>query len=111
MTVAPCNGVGFVLLGRRENLCAPQRGWVFVPLERGGNGCAPHFFFSCERKRNVPPPVQRKRERGAAFVAKAAPFSFVLYVLTVVAWCYADWFTTCAAAANERTNDWIYVDL
>ena len=58
-TVAACNGVGFVLLGRR------------------GNGCAPHFFFSWKRKRNVPRPVQRKRERGAAFVAKAAPFSFV----------------------------------
>ena len=60
--------------------CAPQRG-VFSPLGRGGNVCAPHFFFSCERKRNVPRPVQRKRALGAAFVAKAAPFSFVLYVL------------------------------
>ena len=50
-------------------------------LEEGENVCAPHFFFSCERKRNVPRPVQRKRALGAAFVAKAAPFSFVLYVL------------------------------
>ena len=29
----------------------------------------------------MPRPVQRKRALGAAFVAKAAPFSFVLYVL------------------------------
>ena len=50
-------------------------------LGRGGNVCAPHFFFSCERKRNVPRPVQRKRALGAAFVTKAAPFSFVLYIL------------------------------
>ena len=56
-------------------------GGLFSPLGRGGNGCAPHFFFSRERKRNVPRPVQRKRALGAAFVAKAAPFSFVLYIL------------------------------
>ena len=74
------------------------------PLGRGGNVCAPHFFFSWKRKRNVPisapraslrsvalrnapagaGPVQRKRESGAAFVTKAAPFSFALYVLIVV---------------------------
>ncbi|MDY4036579.1 MAG: hypothetical protein SOZ14_04990, partial [Candidatus Pseudoscilispira sp.] len=42
---------------------------------------AARFFFSRERKRNVPRPVQRKRELGAAFVTKAAPFSFVLYIL------------------------------
>jgi len=59
----------------------PAAGRRFSPLRRGGNGCAPHFFFSRERKRNVPRPVQRKRALGAAFVAKAAPFSFVLYVL------------------------------
>ena len=82
MTAASHSGVGFVLLGRRGNDCAPQRGRGFSPLERGGNGCAPHFFFSCERKRNVPRPVQRKRALGAAFVRKAAPFSFVLYILT-----------------------------
>ena len=29
----------------------------------------------------MPRPVQRKRALGAAFVTKAAPFSFVLYVL------------------------------
>ena len=52
-------------------------------MEEGENGCAPHFFFSCERKRNVPRPVQRKRALGVAFVTKAAPFSFVLYVLIV----------------------------
>ena len=56
-------------------------GGLFSPLGRGGNVCAPHFFFSRERKRNVPRPVQRKRALGAAFVAKAAPFSFVLYIL------------------------------
>ena len=33
--------------------------------------------ISCERKRNVPRPVQRKRALGAAFVRKAAPFSYV----------------------------------
>ena len=59
----------------------PRNGVFFSPLGRGGNVCAPHFFFSRERKRNVPRPVQRKRALGAAFVAKAAPFSFVLYVL------------------------------
>ena len=59
----------------------PQRGGVLLLLEEGENVCAPHFFFSCERKRNVPRPVQRKRALGAAFVAKAAPFSFVLYIL------------------------------
>ena len=31
----------------------------------------------------MPRPVQRKRELGAAFVAKGTPFSFVFYVLTV----------------------------
>ena len=56
---------------------------VLLLLEEGENGCAPHFFFSCERKRNVPRPVQRKRALGAAFVTKAAPFSFVLCVLIV----------------------------
>ena len=84
---------------RRAFFSAPQRGgfcssWkegerlrpitgrrVLLLLEEGENGCAPHFFFSRERKRNVPRPVQRKRALGAAFVTKAAPFSFVLYVL------------------------------
>ena len=56
-------------------------GGLFSPLGSGGIVCAPHFFFSRARKRNVPRPVQRKRALGAAFVAKAAPFSFVLYVL------------------------------
>ena len=76
-------------------------GFVFFPLLEEGDVCAPHFFFSRERKRNVPisapsaslrsvalrnapagaGPVQRKRALGAAFVTKAAPFSFVLYVL------------------------------
>ena len=76
-------------------------GFVFFPLLEEGDVCAPHFFFSRERKRNVPisapsaslrsvalrnapagaGPAQRKRALGAAFVTKAAPFSFVLYVL------------------------------
>ena len=92
----------FSPLGRGGNVCAPQRGggfcssWkrgrtvaphngagFFLLLKEGENGCAPHFFFSCERKRNVPRPVQRKRALGAAFVTKAAPFSFVLCVLIV----------------------------
>ena len=61
---------------------APRSGArVLFLLKEGENVCAPHFFFSCERKRNVPRPVQRKRALGAAFVRKAAPFSFVLYVL------------------------------
>ena len=59
----------------------PRSGVFLLLLEEGANVCAPHFFFSRERKRNVPRPVQRKRALGAAFVAKAAPFSFVLYVL------------------------------
>ena len=63
---------------------APRSGArVLFLLKEGENVCAPHFFFSCERKRNVPRPVQRKRALGAAFVTKAAPFSFVLYVLIV----------------------------
>ena len=82
-------------------VASPAAGRGFAPLGRGGNVCAPHFFFSRERKRNVPisapstslrsgalrnapagaGPVQRKRALGAAFVAKAAPFSFVLYIL------------------------------
>ena len=61
----------------------PRSGVFLLLLEEGANVCAPHFFFSRERKRNVPRPVQRKRALGAAFVAKAAPFSFVLYVLIV----------------------------
>ena len=68
------------LLGKRGDGCAPQRG-VFCSSWKRGDVCAPHFFFSRERKRNVPRPVQRKRALGAAFVTKAAPFSFVLYVL------------------------------
>ena len=76
MTAASHSGVGFVLLGRRGNDCAPQRGRGFSPLERGGNGCAPHFFFSCERKRNVPRPVQRKRALGAALRAESCSFFF-----------------------------------
>ena len=59
----------------------PRSGVFLLLLEEGANVCAPHFFFSRERKRNVPRPVQRKRALGAAFVAKAAPFSFVLYIL------------------------------
>ena len=59
----------------------PRSGVFLLLLEEGANVCAPHFFFSRERKRNVPRPVQRKRALGAAFVTKAAPFSFVLYVL------------------------------
>ena len=79
----------------------PGRGGGFCPSWKRGDGYAPHFFFSRERKRNVPisapstslrsvalrnapagaGPVQRKRALGAAFVAKAAPFSFVLYIL------------------------------
>ena len=58
----------------------PRNGVFFSSWKRG-DVCAPHFFFSRERKRNVPRPVQRKRALGAAFVTKAAPFSFVLYVL------------------------------
>ena len=61
----------------------PRSGVFLLLLEEGANVCAPHFFFSRERKRNVPRPVQRKRALGAAFVTKAAPFSFVLYVLIV----------------------------
>ena len=61
----------------------PRSGVFLLLLEEGANVCAPHFFFSRERKRNVPRPVQRKRALGAAFVTKAAPFSFVLYVLLV----------------------------
>ena len=49
----------------------PLEQGAFSLLEEAGNGCALHFFFSCKRK----------RERGAAFVTKAAPFSLVLYVL------------------------------
>ena len=66
---------------KKGGTAAPRNGVFFAPLGREGNVCAPHFFFSRERKRNVPRPVQRKRALGAAFVAKAAPFSFVLYVL------------------------------
>ena len=92
--------VVFALLSKKGGwLRPPQRGGVLLLLEEGGtfaprsgarvlfllkegeNVCAPHFFFSRERKRNVPRPVQRKRALGAAFVTKAAPFSFVLYVL------------------------------
>ena len=61
----------------------PRSGVFLLLLEEGANVCAPHFFFSRERKRNVPRPVQRKRALGAAVVTKAAPFSFVLYVLIV----------------------------
>ena len=81
-TVAACNGVGFVLLGRR------------------GNGCAPHFFFSCKRKRNVPRPIQRKRERGAAFVAKAAPSFFAPCPEAGFPGAMRTGFTACAADAN-----------
>ena len=66
---------------KKGGTAAPRNGVFFAPLGREGNVCAPHFFFSRERKRNVPRPVQRKRALGAAFVTKAAPFSFVLYVL------------------------------
>ena len=66
---------------KKGGTAAPRNGVFFAPLGREGNVCAPHFFFSRERKRNVPRPVQRKRALGAAFVAKAAPFSFVLYIL------------------------------
>ena len=74
--------VVFALLSKKGGMVAPRNGaGGGSSLGRGGNVCAPHFFFSCERKRNVPRPVQRKRALGAAFVTKAAPFSFVLYVL------------------------------
>ena len=88
----PRNGVFFSPLGRGGERLRPAAGRGFSSLGRGGNVCAPHFFFSRERKRNVPRPVQRKRALGAAFVTKAAPFSFVLYVLMAIPWCYADWF-------------------
>ena len=65
-TVAPHNGAGFFLL-----------------LKEGENVCAPHFFFSRERKRNVPRPVQRKRALGAALRAESCSFFLCVYVLIV----------------------------
>ena len=86
---------------RRAFFSAPQRGgfcssWkegerlrpitgrrVLLLLEEGENGCAPHFFFSRERKRNVPRPVQRKRALGAALRAESCSFFLCVYVLIV----------------------------
>ena len=79
----------------------PRNGVFFSPLGRGGNVCAPHFFFSCERKRNVPRPVQRKRALGAAFVAKAAPFSYVSMSWWQYLGAMRTGFTFCAAAADR----------
>ena len=86
---------------RRAFFSAPQRGgfcssWkegerlrpitgrrVLLLLEEGENSCAPHFFFSRERKRNVPRPVQRKRALGAALRAESCSFFLCVYVLIV----------------------------
>ena len=82
-TFAPPQRGRVLLLLEEGGTFAPRSGArVLFLLKEGENVCAPHFFFSCERKRNVPRPVQRKRALGAAFVRKAAPFSFVLYILT-----------------------------
>ena len=54
----------------------PRSGVFLLLLEEGANVCAPHFFFSRERKRNVPRPVQRKRALGAALRAESCSFFF-----------------------------------
>ena len=88
----------------------PTHGTVFALLAEGA--LAPHISFSLGReKETCRAAVQRKRERGAAFVTKAAPFSFVLHVLISGFGAVRTGFATCAADANERTNDWMYVDL
>ena len=105
---------------RRAFFSAPQRGgfcssWkegerlrpitgrrVLLLLEEGENGCAPHFFFSRERKRNVPRPVQRKRALGAALRAESCSFFFcTLRPDSGFPGAMRTGFTFCAAAADE----------
>ena len=79
----------------------PRNGVFFSPLGRGGNVCAPHFFFSRERKRNVPRPVQRKRALGAALRAESCSFFFcALRPDSGFPGAMRTGFTTCAAAAD-----------
>ena len=104
---------------RRAFFSAPQRGgfcssWkegerlrpitgrrVLLLLEEGENGCAPHFFFSRERKRNVPRPVQRKRALGAALRAESCSFFFcTLRPDSGFPGAMRTGFTACAAAAD-----------
>ena len=63
-------------------VASPAAGRGFAPLGRGGERLRPTFLFLLREKKKRAAPGQRKRALGAAFVRKAAPFSFVLYILT-----------------------------
>ena len=80
----------------------PRSGVFLLLLEEGGNVCAPHFFFSRERKRNVPRPVQRKRALGAALRAESCSFFFcALRPGNEYLGAMRTGFTFCAAAADR----------
>ena len=70
----------FALLGRRENLCAPQRGGVLLLLEEGerlrspqrggglllleeGGTAAPHISFSLAREKETCRARYKEKER------------------------------------------------
>ena len=101
MTAASRSGVVFVLLGRRENLCAPQRGGVlllleeerngcapqrsgvFSPLERGGERLRPTFLFLSREKKKRAAPGTKKKSAWSGFREESCSFFVCVYVLTV----------------------------
>ncbi|MDY4037568.1 MAG: hypothetical protein SOZ14_10085 [Candidatus Pseudoscilispira sp.] len=72
----------------------------FSLLAEGGT-IAPHISFSLAREKEMwSAAVQRKRERGAAFVAKAAPSFFAPCPEAGFPGAMRTGFTACAADAN-----------
>ena len=101
MTAASHSGVGFVLLGRRGNDCAPQRGGVFSPLGRGRT-FAPHISFSLAREKETCRARYKEKERLERLSwRKLLLFRMCLCPDSGFPGAMRTGFTACAAAADR----------
>ena len=98
---APQRGGVLLLLEEERNGCAPQRGGVFSPLERGGERLRPTFLFLLREKKKRAAPGTKKKSAGSGFRDESC--SFFVCALRPDSGCLGavrTGFTTCAAAAN-----------
>ena len=90
-----------LLLEEGENGCAPQRGGVFSPLERGGERLRPTFLFLLREKKKRAAPGTKKKSAGSGFRDESC--SFFLCALRPengFPGAMRTGFTFCAAAAD-----------
>ena len=67
---------------KKGGTAAPRNGVFFAPLGREGNVCAPHFFFSRERKKKRAAPGTKKKSAWSGFREESCSFFVCVYVLT-----------------------------